>query len=121
MRAPVFGEVEPTNRKIVWSEAIDAAFIWLICLWMMYLNSPQSIVPGTKNFFLSMSGRSERAAFSQITGIRSGYFARILRDSALRFSSGTCSCRKEGRLAIMLVGRGKWRSGNLESEKLAPK
>ncbi len=34
-----------------------------------------------------MSGRSERGAFSQITGMRSGYLARIRRASADRFSN----------------------------------
>eukprot|EP00401_Gymnodinium_catenatum_P057241 CAMPEP_0117496656 /NCGR_PEP_ID=MMETSP0784-20121206/20771_1 /TAXON_ID=39447 /ORGANISM="" /LENGTH=55 /DNA_ID=CAMNT_0005291637 /DNA_START=409 /DNA_END=576 /DNA_ORIENTATION=+ len=38
-----------------------------------------------------MSGRSERAAFSQMTGMRSGYLAKIRPASALRFSKGTAS------------------------------
>eukprot|EP00411_Alexandrium_monilatum_P117705 CAMPEP_0175666742 /NCGR_PEP_ID=MMETSP0097-20121207/17741_1 /TAXON_ID=311494 /ORGANISM="Alexandrium monilatum, Strain CCMP3105" /LENGTH=41 /DNA_ID= /DNA_START= /DNA_END= /DNA_ORIENTATION= len=38
--------------------------------------------PGTRNFFFSMSGSSERGAFSQTTGMRSGYFARMRLASA---------------------------------------
>eukprot|EP00403_Amphidinium_massartii_P011186 CAMPEP_0178423464 /NCGR_PEP_ID=MMETSP0689_2-20121128/27702_1 /TAXON_ID=160604 /ORGANISM="Amphidinium massartii, Strain CS-259" /LENGTH=73 /DNA_ID=CAMNT_0020045059 /DNA_START=381 /DNA_END=602 /DNA_ORIENTATION=+ len=49
------------------------------------------MVPGTKNFFLSISGRLDRGAFSQITGILSGYLPRILLASLLRFSKGTDS------------------------------
>ena len=41
---------------------------------------------GTRYFFLSISGISERSAFSQITGTRSGYLARIRSASDLRFS-----------------------------------
>ncbi len=54
---------------------------------MMYLNWPHSMVSGTRNFFLSMSGRSERGCLSIITGIRSGYLAMIRRASALLFSN----------------------------------
>merc|ERR1719149_179685 len=80
--------------------------VWLMCLCIMYLNSPQSIVPGTKNFFLSMSGRSDREAFSQITGMRSGYLARIRRASALRFSKGTDSWRAEAAIcSVRFKGR----------------
>ena len=57
------------------------------CLWMMYLNSPQSIDPGTKNFFLSISGKVDLADFSTTTGIRSGYLVRIRFASADRFST----------------------------------
>eukprot|EP00401_Gymnodinium_catenatum_P021091 CAMPEP_0117551314 /NCGR_PEP_ID=MMETSP0784-20121206/49130_1 /TAXON_ID=39447 /ORGANISM="" /LENGTH=83 /DNA_ID=CAMNT_0005348355 /DNA_START=317 /DNA_END=564 /DNA_ORIENTATION=- len=49
------------------------------------------MVPGTKNFFFSMSGKSDRGAFSQITGMRSGYFAKMRPDSATLFSKGTVS------------------------------
>jgi len=53
---------------------------------MIYLNSPQSIDPGTRNFFLSISGSVDLAAFSTMTGILSGYFVSIRFASAARFS-----------------------------------
>ena len=52
----------------------------------MYLNSPHSIVPGTRNFFLSISGSVDFAVFSTMTGIRSGYFESIRLASAALFS-----------------------------------
>jgi hypothetical protein len=55
---------------------------------MMYLNSPQSIDPGTKNFFLSISGKVDLAAFSTMTGILSGYLVRMRFASADLFSIG---------------------------------
>lgn len=41
---------------------------------------------GTKYFFLSITAMSLLGALSVITGMRSGYFARMRPDSALRFS-----------------------------------
>jgi hypothetical protein len=52
----------------------------------MYLNSPHSIDPGTRNFFLSISGSVDLAAFSTITGILSGYFVNMRFASADLFS-----------------------------------
>lgn len=43
---------------------------------------------GTRYFFLSMVGISLFSAFSQITGILSGYFCLIRSASALRLSVG---------------------------------
>lgn len=43
--------------------------------------------PGTRNFFLSISGNVERADFSTMTGILSGYFVRIRLASADLFSN----------------------------------
>ena len=54
---------------------------------MIYLNSPHSIDPGTRNFFLSISGSVDLTAFSTITGIRSGYFVSIRLASAALFST----------------------------------
>ena len=45
-------------------------------------------VGGWTYFFLSMSGISERSAFSQITGMRSGYLLKIFSASAFRLSRG---------------------------------
>eukprot|EP00418_Pyrodinium_bahamense_P097442 CAMPEP_0179039434 /NCGR_PEP_ID=MMETSP0796-20121207/15139_1 /TAXON_ID=73915 /ORGANISM="Pyrodinium bahamense, Strain pbaha01" /LENGTH=76 /DNA_ID=CAMNT_0020735767 /DNA_START=344 /DNA_END=574 /DNA_ORIENTATION=- len=66
------------------------------------------MVPGTRNFFFSMSGRSERGAFSQITGMRSGYLAKMRLASALRFSNGTASWSA---LAAIAKGHGLLSAG----------
>ena len=65
----------------------------VICLWIMYLNSPHNMVPGTRNFFFSISGREffARAFRSTITGTLSGYLLKIRRDSEQRFSK-SASC-----------------------------
>ena len=44
------------------------------------------LTAGTRYFFLSIVGISDFSAFSQMTGIRSGYFWRIRSASALRLS-----------------------------------
>mmetsp|Transcript_9915 Transcript_9915/g.27673 ORF Transcript_9915/g.27673 Transcript_9915/m.27673 type:complete len:110 (+) Transcript_9915:392-721(+) len=80
---------------MVWSAAMAALPLCARCLWITYLNSPQTIVPGTRNFFLSMSGRFDLGARVQTTGTRSGYFARMRRASELRFSNGSCSTAME--------------------------
>ena len=52
---------------------------------------------GTKYFFLSMSGMSERASRSQITGTRSGYLLRMRSASDLRFSGDFCTAHHKSK------------------------
>ncbi len=56
-----------------------------------YTNCPTVRSAGTRYFFLSMSATSDLSFRSQITGIRSGYLARI-REASPRLLSSECSC-----------------------------
>lgn len=60
-----------TNRKMAFSE------LRFMCWRISKMNFPTLMSDGTRNFFLSRSGTSLFGAFSTITGMRSGYFARI--------------------------------------------
>jgi hypothetical protein len=59
----------------------------LILLRITYTNWPTVKSDGTRYFFLSIVAISDLSTFSQMTGIRSGYFVRIRSASAFRFST----------------------------------
>ena len=77
---PVLGKTLLTKTKMPFSGCN------LIRLRITYTNCPTVRSHGTRYFFLSMSGMSLCAAFSQITGMRSGYLSRMRCASVWRFS-----------------------------------
>ena len=81
LHLPFGGIVFEQNKNSAFSGASWMRF--RITQW----NWPTVKSAGTRYFFLSMSGMSDRSAFSQITGTRSGYLARIRSASDFLFSA----------------------------------
>eukprot|EP00315_Gephyrocapsa_oceanica_P009454 CAMPEP_0185306338 /NCGR_PEP_ID=MMETSP1363-20130426/16020_1 /TAXON_ID=38817 /ORGANISM="Gephyrocapsa oceanica, Strain RCC1303" /LENGTH=86 /DNA_ID=CAMNT_0027903621 /DNA_START=305 /DNA_END=565 /DNA_ORIENTATION=- len=82
MSAAVGGSVLLTKMKMAFSGGIEMR------LRITYTNWPTVRSIGIRYFRLSTGGMSERGSFSQMTGMRSGYFSRIRAASACRFSNG---------------------------------
>ena len=89
--SPVGGRMLLTKMKMAFSG------LSLILFLMTYTNCPAVRSPGTRYFFLSISGISLLPAFSTMTGILSGYFSRILIASAWRFSAKDERMKKKKR------------------------